>query len=303
MHRLNHPVYRNRTLQVVADAFLVALAFFLAFRLRFLDDAGGLPDRYETLLWSSIGIVAAGKVAVFAAFGMYTKWWRYVSGGDFLNILRAVAVSSAILVVVFTVAQPFAYDLPRRTHPEGPGGPGRRRRLGWTDGCQGASAEPEPGQDGHRLHRRRRAQAGHEDARAEGAGLDRRDRDDPRRDRAGRSGDRDPLRPRDSAGQGRRGLPCPADPGPHAADRLRAAARRGPAQQAAARRPGRGRARPRPGRRRARSGRRLPRGPHRPRHRRRRLGRRRALPPDRPGGPPSAGDARQRRDEPLPDRP
>src|SRR5918999_6593061 len=113
MHRLNHPVYRNRTLQVVADAFLVALAFFLAFRLRFLDDAGGLPDRYETLLWSSIGIVAAGKVAVFAAFGMYTKWWRYVSGGDFLNILRAVAVSSAILVVVFTVAQPFAYDLPR----------------------------------------------------------------------------------------------------------------------------------------------------------------------------------------------
>jgi FlaA1/EpsC-like NDP-sugar epimerase len=113
MHRLNHPVYRNRTLQVVADAVLVALAFFLAFSLRFLDDAGGLPARYETLLWSSIGIVAAGKVAVFAAFGMYTKWWRYVSGGDFLNILRAVAVSSAILVVVFTVAQPFAYDLPR----------------------------------------------------------------------------------------------------------------------------------------------------------------------------------------------
>src|SRR3954451_1040348 len=113
MHRLNHPVYRNRTLQVVADAILVALAFFLAFRLRFLDDPGGIPDRYQTLLVQSIGLVAVGKVTIFAAFGLYQKWWRYVAGRDFLSILRAVAVSSAILVVVFTVAQPFADDLPR----------------------------------------------------------------------------------------------------------------------------------------------------------------------------------------------
>jgi FlaA1/EpsC-like NDP-sugar epimerase len=113
MHRLNHPVYRNRTLQVAADIFLVALAYFCAFKLRFLDDAGGIPDRYQTLLWSTIGLVAVGKVIVFAAFGMYTKWWRYVSGRDFLNILRAVAASSAILVVIFTVAQPFEDDLPR----------------------------------------------------------------------------------------------------------------------------------------------------------------------------------------------
>jgi FlaA1/EpsC-like NDP-sugar epimerase len=113
MHRLNHPVYRNRTLQVVADAILVALAFFLAFRLRFLDDRGGIPDRYQTLLAQSIVLVALGKVTVFAAFGLYQKWWRYVAGRDFLSILRAVAVSSAILVVVFTVAQPFADDLPR----------------------------------------------------------------------------------------------------------------------------------------------------------------------------------------------
>jgi FlaA1/EpsC-like NDP-sugar epimerase len=113
MHRLNHPVYRNRTLQVAADLLLVALAFFLAFRLRFLDDAGGIPDRYQTLLWSSIAFVAIGKVAIFAAFGLYTKWWRYVSGGDFLNILRAVAVSSAVLVVAFTVIQPFEDNLPR----------------------------------------------------------------------------------------------------------------------------------------------------------------------------------------------
>ena len=38
MRRLNHPVYRNRLLQLAADGVLVALAFYLAFRLRFLDD-------------------------------------------------------------------------------------------------------------------------------------------------------------------------------------------------------------------------------------------------------------------------
>jgi FlaA1/EpsC-like NDP-sugar epimerase len=112
MHRLNHPVYRNRTLQVAADVALVALAFFLAFRLRFLDDPG-LPNRYETLLLESVAFVAVGKVVVFAAFGLYQKWWRYVAGRDFLSILRAVAVSSAILIIVFTVAKPFDDDLPR----------------------------------------------------------------------------------------------------------------------------------------------------------------------------------------------
>jgi FlaA1/EpsC-like NDP-sugar epimerase len=111
MGRLNHPVYRNRVLQVIADGALVAIAFYLAFRLRFLDE--GLPQRYETLFVQTVGFVVAGKIVVFSAFGLYQKWWRYVSGRDFLLVARAVAVASAILVVAFTVIQPFAYDLPR----------------------------------------------------------------------------------------------------------------------------------------------------------------------------------------------
>jgi FlaA1/EpsC-like NDP-sugar epimerase len=113
MQRLNHPVYRNRALQVVADAALVALAFFLAFQLRFLDDPHGVPYRYQVLFAQSVGIVVVGKLAVFAAFGLYQKWWRYVSGRDFLVIFRAVAVASAILVVFFAVAKPFPHALPR----------------------------------------------------------------------------------------------------------------------------------------------------------------------------------------------
>jgi FlaA1/EpsC-like NDP-sugar epimerase len=112
MRRLNHPVYRNRVLQVCADGVLVALSFYLAFRLRFLDQSD-LPHRYWVLFAQSVGFVIALKLIVFAAFGIYQKWWRYVSGRDFLQIVRAVTVASAILVVAFTVLRPFAHNLPR----------------------------------------------------------------------------------------------------------------------------------------------------------------------------------------------
>ncbi len=113
MGRLNHPVYRNRVGQILADAALVALAYFLAFQLRFLDDPHGWPHRYEVLFAQSVGFVVVGKLIVFAAAGLYQKWWRYVSGRDFLFIGRAVAISSALLVIAFAVVQPFEHRLPR----------------------------------------------------------------------------------------------------------------------------------------------------------------------------------------------
>jgi FlaA1/EpsC-like NDP-sugar epimerase len=113
MSRLNHPVYRNRMLQLAADAVLVALAYFLAFQLRFLDEPQGWPERYQTLFIQSVGFVVVGKLVVFYVCGLYQKWWRYVSGRDFLLIFRAVAIASAILVVFFAVAKPFAHTLPR----------------------------------------------------------------------------------------------------------------------------------------------------------------------------------------------
>ena len=113
VRRLNHPVYRHRALQFLADALLIAAAFYLAFRFRFLDRGGGIPERYVDLLAVSIGFVVLGKLIVFYGFGLNQKWWRYVGTRDLVGIVRAVAVSSLLLVVVFTVAQPFADDLPR----------------------------------------------------------------------------------------------------------------------------------------------------------------------------------------------
>jgi FlaA1/EpsC-like NDP-sugar epimerase len=112
MKRLNHPVYRHRLAQAAFDALLVALSYYLAFRLRFLDQ-DDLPHRYWVLFAQSVAFVVVGKVVVFGAFGLYQKWWRYVSGRDFVQIVRAVTVASAILVVAFTVLRPFAHNLPR----------------------------------------------------------------------------------------------------------------------------------------------------------------------------------------------
>src|SRR4029077_5468923 len=113
MRRLNHPVYRNRLGQILADAALVALAYFLAFQLRFRADPHGWPHRYEVLFAQSVGFVVAGKLIVFAVCGLYQKWWRYVSGRDFLLIGRAGAISRAPPAVPFAVIQPFQHRLPR----------------------------------------------------------------------------------------------------------------------------------------------------------------------------------------------
>ena len=113
MRRLNHPVYRNRVLQVAGRRARSSRSPSSSPSGCASSTTARLPHRYEVLFAQSVGFVVVGKLVVFAAFGLYQKWWRYVSGRDFLLIFRAVAVSSAILVVVFTVAQPFAHTLPR----------------------------------------------------------------------------------------------------------------------------------------------------------------------------------------------
>ena len=104
------PVYRHRLLQVLVDAGLVALAFFGAFWLRFDQ---GIPPRYSDLLEATIAVVVVGKVAIFAAFGLYHKWWRYVGLRDFETILKAVVTASLVLVGALFIWSPTDNDLPR----------------------------------------------------------------------------------------------------------------------------------------------------------------------------------------------
>jgi len=95
MRTLRSSVNLRRLGQVGVDACLLALAYYLSYSLRF--DAG-IPARYEELLEHTIVFAVAMKLAVFALFGLYTKLWRFVDQRDFESLVKAVVVSSFVLI-------------------------------------------------------------------------------------------------------------------------------------------------------------------------------------------------------------
>jgi FlaA1/EpsC-like NDP-sugar epimerase len=113
MSRLRDPVYRRRALQFMADAALAAGAYAAAFKLRFLDVSGGIPERYEDMLLGSIAFVALGQAFVLEVLGQHQKWWRYFRLPDLWPLVRAAALAVGLLVIVFTVVQPYPDSLPR----------------------------------------------------------------------------------------------------------------------------------------------------------------------------------------------
>ena len=80
-------VNRHRIWQVVVDAGLVALAWYLAFYLRF---DSGVPFIYDRFFERTILLVLGIQVATFVAFGFYNHWWRYVSIRDMWTVARGV---------------------------------------------------------------------------------------------------------------------------------------------------------------------------------------------------------------------
>lgn len=94
---------RHRAWQVLVDAGIVALAWVLAFELRFDQ---GLPVYYSTLLRRTVLLVVAIKLIVFVAFGFYNRWWRYVSVRDMWSAFRGVVVASLIADVTVYLASP-----------------------------------------------------------------------------------------------------------------------------------------------------------------------------------------------------
>jgi FlaA1/EpsC-like NDP-sugar epimerase len=97
------PVNRHRIWQMAADGVLIAVAWLLAFQLRF-DSFEKIPPFYEKLVnWQTVLLVVAIKLAVFTAFGFYNRWWRYVSTRDMWGAARGVTVAclAASLVVYF----------------------------------------------------------------------------------------------------------------------------------------------------------------------------------------------------------
>jgi FlaA1/EpsC-like NDP-sugar epimerase len=111
MRNLASSVTVRRIGQVGVDAVLLSAAYALSYVLRFDE---GIPARYEDLLASTIVFAVAMKLVIFALFGLYSKLWRFVDQRDFVTIVKAVVVSSFVLIAAL-----FLLSLERTDPPRG----------------------------------------------------------------------------------------------------------------------------------------------------------------------------------------
>ncbi|MGH3050043.1 MAG: nucleoside-diphosphate sugar epimerase/dehydratase, partial [Gaiellaceae bacterium] len=104
-------IARHRLWQLLVDAAIVLVSWWLAFELRFDN---GLPVPYSHLLRQTILFVLAIKLVVFVAFGFYNRWWRYVSVRDMWALVRGVFVACLIAyLTVYLVSPVHNVRLPR----------------------------------------------------------------------------------------------------------------------------------------------------------------------------------------------
>jgi FlaA1/EpsC-like NDP-sugar epimerase len=97
------PITRHRLWQLLADAALVSVAWYLAFQLRFDH---GVPVYYNTLLRRTILIVIAIKLVSFVVLGFYNRWWRYISTRDMWSLARGVTAASLVAYITVYFASP-----------------------------------------------------------------------------------------------------------------------------------------------------------------------------------------------------
>ncbi|HEY8103866.1 MAG TPA: nucleoside-diphosphate sugar epimerase/dehydratase, partial [Gaiellaceae bacterium] len=108
---MRSPLNRHRLPQVAADLAIVVAAWFLAFRLRFDTDMPSYYERYVS--WEILGLVAVIKLSIFALFGFYNRWWRYVSTRDMWGAARGVLTASLVTFLIFSFFEVHDAKVPR----------------------------------------------------------------------------------------------------------------------------------------------------------------------------------------------
>ena len=99
------PLHRHSLPQLVVDAGLVALAYYLAFWLRFDQSLSG-HGAYEQLLTSTLPWVVVGTAAILALSRVYQRRWRYVGQRDIELLVRALIIDTVLLVSIVALAHP-----------------------------------------------------------------------------------------------------------------------------------------------------------------------------------------------------
>jgi FlaA1/EpsC-like NDP-sugar epimerase len=97
------PVHRHAVPQLVVDGVLVALAYFLAFWLRF---EGPPKWPYGELFDQTIGWAVLATLVALAGFGQYQRLWRFVGQRDYEAVLKAVVVATVVVVGAIALIHP-----------------------------------------------------------------------------------------------------------------------------------------------------------------------------------------------------
>jgi FlaA1/EpsC-like NDP-sugar epimerase len=97
------PLHRHFLPQLVVDGALVALAYYLAFELRFNNGPNVYYShlRERTILW-----VALGSLPVLVLAGVYQRRWRYSGQRDYEAVARGVIAIVLLTVVAVAVVRP-----------------------------------------------------------------------------------------------------------------------------------------------------------------------------------------------------
>jgi FlaA1/EpsC-like NDP-sugar epimerase len=97
------PLHRRSIPQLAVDGALVALAYYLAFQLRFDNGPAG---HYAELRARTIWWVLAGSLVVLVFSRVYQRRWRYSGQRDFEAVARAVLVIVLLTVVGIEALRP-----------------------------------------------------------------------------------------------------------------------------------------------------------------------------------------------------
>ncbi len=106
------PLHRHSLPQLAVDGVLLALAYYLAFQLRFDNGPHGpyVHLRERTIWWAAIG-----GVLVLVLARVYQRSWSYSGQRDYEAILRGVIVTTLLLVVAVAVVRPVQIPSHHRT--------------------------------------------------------------------------------------------------------------------------------------------------------------------------------------------
>ncbi len=97
-------ISKNLFVLILADIVLLAIAYFLAYIVRFEAHVGA---NELLVIKQTIVPILLCKLAVFYFFNLYRGMWRYTGIVDLLNVIKAVVVSSAIIITVILMFSRF----------------------------------------------------------------------------------------------------------------------------------------------------------------------------------------------------